>query len=192
MDKVDRIIAAARGAGLDGPVEITPPAEAGTAWTVAQTDRRWPVRLDQVAVDPADARAVNEVRWESWPLLAQLSKVGIAAHMGELFGVANQILLASLAGGLVCVIVWGYRMWWQRRPTRAGHAGIVGPAPARGAWRRVPRPALVAPVLATAAVGWALPVLGVTLLAFLALDATAGLVRGRRRQRTDGSPTQPA
>lgn len=192
VDKVDRIIAAARGAGLDGPVEITPPAEAGTAWTVAQTDRRWPVRLDQVAVDPADARVVNEVRWESWPLLAQLTKIGIAAHMGELFGVANQILLASLAGGLVCVIVWGYRMWWQRRPTRADHAGIVGPAPTRGTWRRVPRPALVALVLVTAAVGWALPVLGVTLLAFLALDATAGLVRGRRRQRTDGSPTQPA
>ncbi|MCK9925876.1 PepSY domain-containing protein [Frankia sp. Mgl5] len=147
MDKVDRIIAAARGAGLDGPVEITPPAGAGTAWTVAQTDRRWPVRLDQMAVDPADARVVNEVRGESWPLLAQLTRIGIAAHMGELFGVANQILLASLAVDLVLI---------------------------------------------TAAVGWALPVLGVTLLAFLALDATAGLVRGRRRQRTDGTPAQPA
>ncbi|CAI7974658.1 hypothetical protein FRAHR75_1470009 [Frankia sp. Hr75.2] len=95
--------------------------------------------------------------------------------MGLLFGAANQILLASLAIGLICVIVWGYRMWWQRRPTRTDQAGLVGPAPARGTWRRLPRPALVALVLIAAAVGWALPVLGVALLAFLVLDVTAGL-----------------
>ncbi|KQC37995.1 peptidase [Frankia sp. ACN1ag] len=182
-DRVDRVAAAARGAGLHGPVEITPPTETGTGWSVAQTDRHWPVRLDQVAVDPAGAHVVNEVRWETWPLLAKLTKLGIAAHMGLLFGLANQILLASLAIGLICVIVWGYRMWWQRRPTRTDRAGIVGLAPAPGAWRRLPRPALVAVILVTAAVGWALPVLGVTLAAFLVLDAATSLVRARRRQR---------
>ncbi|MCK9921362.1 PepSY domain-containing protein [Frankia sp. AgPm24] len=181
---VDRVAAAARGAGLHGPVEITPPTEAGTGWSVAQTDRRWPVRLDQVAVDPADGHVVREVRWTDWPLLAKLTKLGVAAHMGLLFGLVNQILLAGLAIGLICVIVWGYRMWWQRRPTRADRSAVVGPAPARGTWRRLPRPTLVAVILLTAAVGWALPVLGVTLAAFLAFDAAAGLIRARRRQQT--------
>nr|WP_241839919.1 PepSY domain-containing protein [Frankia sp. CcI49] len=184
---VDRVVAAARAAGLDGPIEVTPAGDAASAWSVAQTDGRWPVRFDQVAVNPVNGRVVNEVRWEDWPLLAQLSKLGVRAHMGELFGVANQILLAGLALGLLCVIVWGYRMWWQRRPTRADQAGIVGPPPARGAWRRLPKPALALLILLTVAVGWALPALGVTLLAFLLLDLTAGLLQRRRRKLARGA-----
>ena len=54
--------------------------------------------------------------------------------MGILFGLVNQILLAALALGLLCVIVWGYRMWWQRRPTRADRRAIAGTA-ARPRWR---------------------------------------------------------
>jgi plastocyanin domain-containing protein len=41
----------------------------------------------------------------------------------------NQILLAALALGLLCVIVWGYRMWWQRRPTRADRRALAGTPP---------------------------------------------------------------
>ncbi|MBE3200497.1 MULTISPECIES: PepSY-associated TM helix domain-containing protein [Parafrankia] len=185
-EPVDRVVSAARAAGLDGPIEVTPATDTATAWSAAQTDGRWPVRFDQVAVNPVDGRVVNEVRWEDWPLLAQLTKLGVRAHMGELFGVANQILLAGLALGLLCMIVWGYRMWWQRRPSRGDRAGIVGPPPARGAWRRLPKPALAALILITAAVGWA-PVLGVTLLVFLLLDLTAGLLARRRRKPARGA-----
>jgi len=42
--------------------------------------------------------------------------------MGTLFGIFNQIALALLAIGLIFIILWGYRMWWQRRPTRADGA----------------------------------------------------------------------
>jgi uncharacterized iron-regulated membrane protein len=58
--------------------------------------------------------------------MAKLSKLGVQAHMGYQFGLANQLLLAALALGLLCVIVWGYRMWWQRRPTRTDRRAIVG------------------------------------------------------------------
>ncbi|MEK8104717.1 PepSY-associated TM helix domain-containing protein [Micromonospora sp. M12] len=56
---------------------------------------------------------------------------------GVLFGPINQILLAALALGLLCVIVWGYRMWWQRRPTRTDRRAPVGTVPerGRGGWR---------------------------------------------------------
>ncbi|WP_241251360.1 PepSY-associated TM helix domain-containing protein [Candidatus Protofrankia californiensis] len=179
--QVDAVLAVARDAGLDGPVEISPPADAGTAWTVAQTDNQWPVRLDQAGVHPESGQVVRELRWADYPLLAKLTKLGITAHMGELFGLANQILLASLMLGLLCVIVWGYRMWWQRRPTRPDRQALVGPPPARGAWRKLPRPGLAVTVVLTAAVGWALPVLGVMLLAFLAVDVAVGAVRRTRR-----------
>jgi hypothetical protein len=41
-----------------------------------------------------------------WPLIAKFTQWGIYAHMGNLFGLANQILLAALALGLICVIIW--------------------------------------------------------------------------------------
>ncbi|MFF7215740.1 PepSY-associated TM helix domain-containing protein [Streptomyces sp. NPDC008238] len=178
----DTVLAVARDAGLGGRVELTPPADASTAWTVAQDDDRWPVHYDRVAVDAARGEVTSESRWADHPAPAKLSKLGVQGHMGLLFGLANQIVLAVVALGLVLVICWGYRMWWQRRPVRADRAAPFGRAPARGTWRRLPVPALVLGVPAVAALGWTLPVLGVTLLGFLVLDAAAGLLR---RPRTD-------
>jgi uncharacterized iron-regulated membrane protein len=175
-------------------VEITAPAEAGAAWTVAQTDRQWPVRYDTVAIDPTGQRITDRVNYGDWPVLAKLSKLGVSAHMGMLFGLANQLLLAALAVGLLCVIVWGYRMWWQRRPTRAGRARPVGTPPARGAWRQVPLSVLIVGVPVVAAVGWALPLLGISLAIFLVLDLYAALLHRLSQPRpgdTADLPGQP-
>ncbi|MGC4890553.1 PepSY-associated TM helix domain-containing protein [Micromonospora sp. DT227] len=175
----DRVLALARDAGLDGPVEITPPAEAGTAWSVVQVDNSWPVRKDAVAVDPASGAVTARSDFTSWPLLARVSSLGIQAHMGVLLGPVNQILLAALALGLLCVTVWGYRMWWQRRPTRHDRRAPLGTPPGRGAWQRLPAWGVAVGVPLVFAVGWVLPLLGVSLLAFLAVD----LLLGARRRR---------
>ncbi|CAL9600914.1 PepSY-associated TM helix domain-containing protein [Streptomyces sp. enrichment culture] len=173
----DRALATAREAGLGGAVALTPPADTSRAWVVAQKDDVWPVHYDQVAVDTARGEVTAHTRWSDHPLPAQLTKLGIQAHMGVLFGVANQIVLAVVALGLILVVFWGYRMWWQRRPTRDGDRARPGRAPARGAWRGLPLPLLIAGVPAVAALGWALPVLGCTLLGFLAADVVVGRVR---------------
>ena len=175
----DTVWRVARDAGLTGPVEVAVPEDAASAWTVTGTDNTWPVRLDRVAVDPATAAVVARSDFADWPVLAQLSKLGVQAHMGRLFGVANQVLLALLAIGLICVIVWGYRMWWQRRPTRADRRAAVGTAPARGGWQRLPGWAIAAGVPAVFALGWALPLLGVPLAGFLLVDAVVGAARSR-------------
>ncbi|MGX7672532.1 PepSY-associated TM helix domain-containing protein [Plantactinospora sp. DSM 117369] len=187
---VDRVALIAREAGVDGKVIVSPPAGPGTAWVVAQDDPSWPYGWDRVAVDPATGSIVARSDFADWPLLAQLSKLGVAFHMGFLFGIVNQILLAALAVGLLCVIVWGYRMWWQRRPTRADRRAPLGAPPGRGAWRQA-HPLAVIVVLAIAvAVGWALPMLGVTLGAFLVIDLVLGVVQRRRARRV--VPTSPA
>jgi uncharacterized iron-regulated membrane protein len=129
---------------------------------------------------------VDRSDFADWPVLAQLSKLGVRFHMGYLFGIVNQILLAALAVGLLCVIVWGYRMWWQRRPTRADRAAPLGAPPARGAWRQVHPAVLVVVIAVVAFVGWAMPLLGVTLAGFLVLDLVIGIAR-RRRARTRSS-----
>ncbi len=90
--------------------------------------------------------------------------------MGYLFGLVNQLLLAALALGLLCVIVWGYRMWWQRRPTRADRTAPLGSTAGAGSLAAGPPLVVVVLLLVAAAVGWALPMLGISLAAFLVLD----------------------
>jgi len=181
----DGVLSVARQNGLTGPVELAVPEEAGAAWTVTGTDNTWPVALDRIAVDPATSAVVARSNFADWPVLAQLSKLGVQAHMGRLFGVVNQVLLAALAIGLICVIVWGYRMWWQRRPTRA----VVGRAPAAGAWQGLPAWMIAVGVPVVFAIGWALPLVGVPLAGFLIVDVAVGAVRSRRRRIV---PTSPA
>ncbi|WP_434740453.1 PepSY-associated TM helix domain-containing protein [Micromonospora sp. SH-82] len=181
----DTVLGVARDAGLSGPVTVTPPAEATSAWRVGQVDQVWPTRADVVAVDPSTGTVTDRVDHADWPVLAKLTSWGILVHMGVLFGAANQIVLAALAVGLLCVTFWGYRMWWQRRPTRDGRRALVGAAPARGAWDAAPTWLILVGVPVSIAVGLALPLLGVSLLGFLVVDVVVGLLRSRRA----GAPT---
>jgi uncharacterized iron-regulated membrane protein len=169
----DRVLAAAREAGMTDPVAITPAAEDGQAWLVAQVKRSWPLRQDVMAVDPTSGEVLDTVRYTDWPLMAQAASVGISLHMGILFGIGNQLLLVAIAVGIICIVLWGYRMWWLRRPTRAGATTPSG----------TQRPsALSIGVIGAVAIalGIFFPVLGVSLLAFLALDAAWHQLRARR------------
>ncbi|MFD5893738.1 PepSY-associated TM helix domain-containing protein [Streptomyces sp. NPDC060366] len=177
----DNALTAARQAGLDGPVTVKPPAD-GTAYVVAQRDSQFPLRLDSVSVDPGTGLILDELRFADYPLLAKLTRIGIDAHMGLTFGVVNQLLLAALALSLILIIVWGYRMWWQRRPTQDRRAGVGKPM-ARGAWRKVPLSVLLPLIAAAALVGWFVPLLGITLVAFLVLDVVLGAVARARAAR---------
>ncbi|WP_063798487.1 PepSY domain-containing protein [Nocardia sp. NRRL S-836] len=175
----DEVLAAGRGAGLDGPVELSPAAAPGTAWSVGQTDQLWPIRQDKAAVDPSTGNVTARADFDDRPFLAKLSAVGILAHMGLLFGPANQVALLLLAGTILTVIVFGYRMWWQRRPTRADRRAPFGLAPARGGWQRLPLWFVIPAPLVLIALGIAMPLLGISLVAFLVLDGIIGTVRAR-------------
>ncbi|WP_433462000.1 PepSY-associated TM helix domain-containing protein [Spirillospora sp. CA-128828] len=182
--EVDRVLATARQAGLTGPIEVSPPKDAKSVWSVAQVDDQWPVHRDKVAVDASPAQVTARVNWADTPWLAKLSTLGIQFHMGRLFGLPNQLLLAATALGLLGIIFWGYRMWWQRRPTRADRRSPVGRPPARGTWRRLPPTFLFLGIPAVLLVGWAVPLAGITLLAFVVIDAAVAL--GARRDYPAG------
>ena len=175
---IDAAVASAHDAGLRGVLVVTPPAEAGTAYVVKENTRSWPVRQDSVAVAPATGEVTQALRFDDFPVLAKLTRWGIDAHMGLLFGLINQIVLALLATGLIAMILWGYRMWWLRRPTRS-EGFALGRAPARGAWRRIPGRVLAPVVVLAAVIGYYLPLFGLPLLVFLVVDVTVGVVRRR-------------
>lgn len=184
LTQLDSTLAVAAAQGVDEAVEATIPSAPGTAISVTETRQPWQLSPDAIAIDPTTGRIVDESRFGDWPLAAQLTTWGIALHMGILFGLLNQIVLLALAIVLLILIVRGYLMWWQRRPRRAGTVG-VGRPPARGTLRRLPVPTLVAVVVAAVAVGWFIPLLGISLLAFLAIDVASGQI-GRLRAQADG------
>ncbi|MFD4324091.1 PepSY-associated TM helix domain-containing protein [Nocardioides sp. NPDC058538] len=175
---VDGVLATAREAGLGDPLYLVPPADGASAWTAAENKRDWPTSYDAISVDPATGKMVDRVDFADWPVMAKLTDWVIGAHMGILFGIVNQLALAALAIGLIVMTVLGYRMWWLRRPRGAGGLRFGRPVP-RGAWRRLPWPALVALVAVTGVVGWFVPMLGISLVAFLLVDAALGAVRRR-------------
>ncbi|MFD8859234.1 PepSY-associated TM helix domain-containing protein, partial [Streptomyces vinaceus] len=175
---IDKAVAAARAAGVTHELRVTLPAK-GNGYVVKEQDKQLPVHLDSVAVDPADGRIIDELRFADYPVLAKLTRFGIDLHMGKTLGLANQIALGALAVAVMFLVFWGYRMWWLRRPTKDRTLSAGRPQP-RGAWRKVP-PAVLLPLAAvTAAVGWFVPMLGISLVAFLVVDVVLGAVAARR------------
>ncbi|QKV93648.1 PepSY domain-containing protein [Streptomyces sp. NA02950] len=175
---LDAVRKAARAKGLDNPVEIVPPAGPDQAYVVSQIQRSWPEKQDAAAVDPATGEVTDVQRFADYPVLAKLTRWGIDLHTGNLFGLVNQIALAVLALALILLIVWGYRMWWQR-----GRGSAFGRPVPRGAWREVSPYVLLPSAAAVALLGYYLPLLGIPLAAFLVFDIVLGRIAHRRRDR---------
>lgn len=161
----DSVLAAARSAGIAAAkVEIRPARSADKAWVVNEIDRRWPTHVDAVAVDPQGLNVVDQVRFAQYSLPAKLTRWGIDAHMGALFGLANQMLLVFFASGLAVMVVLGYLMWWRRRPTLGRTVTLFE------AWRQLRPVGRVGVVAVAVLLGVSLPVMGVSLLAFVLAD----------------------
>ncbi|MEV6999008.1 PepSY-associated TM helix domain-containing protein [Streptomyces sp. NPDC093982] len=175
---LDKVLASARAEGLGDPVEIVPPADDSSAYVVRQVGRGWPTKQDSVAIDPAGGEVVDVLRFAEYPVLAKLTRWGIDLHTGVLFGLVNQIALMALALSLILLIVWGYRMWWQR-----GRGSAFGRPIPRGAWQQVPPQILVPLVAVVAVVGYFVPLLGISLAAFVVVDVVLGEVARRRGKR---------
>ncbi|WUG91031.1 PepSY domain-containing protein [Streptomyces sp. NBC_00454] len=181
---IDQAVVLANSAGVTEYLRITLPAK-GKGYVIKEQDKQVPVHLDAVSIDPADGRVIDELRFADYPLLAQLTRFGIDLHMGLTLGLVNQLALALLAVLLMCTIVWGYRMWWLRRPTKERRLSAGRPQP-RGAWRKLPVALLLPLAAATAVVGWFLPLLGISLVAFLAVDVLLGFTAARRSRKAEG------
>ena len=131
--------------------------------------------------DTETMEVTDRVDFSDYGAAAKLARWGIDLHMGTLFGLVNQIVLCVLALGIAAMVVWGYVMWWQRRPKR-NPAKRFGSVPPRGALADAPWWGVGAVVLAAVAIGLFLPLVGISLLAFLVVDVALGL-RTRRRER---------
>ena len=105
---------------------------------------------------------INQATWDDHPVAAKAVALGIRLHQGELFGVANLILMLIGALAVIWMSFSAAVMWWGRRPP--GKLGV----PARPADWSIPR-GIAAIILLLAIL---LPLVGVSLLLVLLFEKT--------------------
>jgi uncharacterized iron-regulated membrane protein len=120
------------------------------------------VHLDQYSGKP-----LIDMSYADYGPLGKWLEFGINVHMGQQFGLANQLVLLAVCVAIVVLAVSAGVMWWKRRPS-----GLLGvpPAPLN---RRVFRGLIAILVIG----GIVFPLVGVSLLVMLALD---WLLSGKR------------
>ncbi|WP_211472874.1 PepSY-associated TM helix domain-containing protein [Collimonas humicola] len=74
-------------------------------------DRQRTLHIDQYS-----GSIVKDLRFADYNPVSKLVTLGVALHMGEYFGLANQLLCAAVSLALLGMAVTGFVMWWLRRP----------------------------------------------------------------------------
>jgi uncharacterized iron-regulated membrane protein len=123
---IDTVVATVAPLHLANPVLISPPARANGNWTAKSDTRDRPLRVDLV-LDPRTGAILKRKDFQSKPWLDRVIGTGIAAHEGQLFGVANQLVSLVTVMGLVTLSLSGLVMWRKRKP----EAVLGAPAPLR-------------------------------------------------------------
>ena len=116
---------------------------------------------------------ILEVGYPDYGWAAKAIELGVQLHMGNYFGLANQLVMLSICIAIVVLVVSGIVMWWKRRP--AGR--LAAPA-------RVPSARIKGAIAILIAAGLAFPMLGVSALAIFLLDRSILFARDRFGRRS--------
>ena len=159
----DRVAAIARNARLAEPVTLAPPSQKNANWLVRSESQNRPLQ-ETLHVEPTRFEVIKREFFSGKPFIDKVVGVGIAAHEGHLFGVANQLLGLFTALSFLTLVVTSILMWLRRRPAHA----LGAPPP-------LATPPRLAPVfiMFILALGLFLPTLGASLILVLGFEAIA-------------------
>jgi uncharacterized iron-regulated membrane protein len=161
----ETVLAGARALGFVGRVQITAPADPTGVWTISQDsmshDSDHPTADRTVHLDQYTGKVLADVRYADYSLPGKAMAVGIALHEGQI-GVLNIVLNFAFCLTLIFLCLGSLVMWWLRRPAKAGRLGAP-PMPAD-------LPMTGGVMFTLLLLSMAVPVLGLTLLAVMALD----------------------
>lgn len=159
----DRVAAIARDARLAEPVMLAPPSPKSPNWQIRSESQNRPLQ-ETLHIAPRGFDVIKREDFSAKPLIDKVVGVGIAAHEGHLFGVANQLLGLFTALSFLTLVVTSMLIWLRRRSS-----GALGAPPA------LARPPRLAPaiVLLILVMGVFLPTLGASLILVLGFEAIA-------------------
>jgi uncharacterized iron-regulated membrane protein len=179
---LSRVIATAEARGLARPYLVSIPTKPALAWTAARQVKQVE-DTRTLYIDPATGTVRADIRYDQFGVGAKAFEWGIAVHQGTQYGWLNRYLML---GG--CIAIWllaisGILMWWKRRPPRLSKGRIGAPEAPPGP--RV-RAAVLGIVLPLAIL---YPLTGLSLIAALAIERAATLVRRRLDAGAARSPS---
>ncbi|SFH94186.1 Uncharacterized iron-regulated membrane protein [Collimonas sp. OK307] len=114
-------------------------------------DRQRTLHIDQYS-----GKIMKDLRFSDYSPVSKLVTLGVALHMGEYFGLANQLICAVISLTLLGMAVTGFVMWWKRRPQNSIGAPkrVLQPTPSIKRWKSY-----------MAILGIIFPLMGATMLA---------------------------
>ena len=169
---LSRVIDTAEVQALARPYLVSIPSNPALAWTAARQVKQVE-DTRTLYVDAATGTVRADIRYDQFGVGAKAFEWGIAVHQGTQYGWINRYLML---GG--CIAVWllgisGIIMWWKRRPPSLAKGRLGAPEAPPGP--RV-RAAVLGIVLPLAIL---YPLTGLSLIAALAIERAATLVRRR-------------
>ena len=103
MPEFDSVLAIAQANGINSTeIQIKPPVAENQAWTVAEIQRKWPTQADNIAIDMHEHKVIDKLAFKDYSLVAKLTRWGVDAHIGVLFGWVNQLIFGSVCARAMC------------------------------------------------------------------------------------------
>ncbi|PZX16923.1 putative iron-regulated membrane protein [Palleronia aestuarii] len=166
---IDDVVATVEAAGLHPGYELSMPSGPTGVFTASvyphDISEERVIHLDQYTGEVLLDLGVSDLGTLGW-----MAEWGVSIHMGQQFGLANQIVLLLACIAMLVMAVSAIVMWWKRRP-----AGSLG-APAVPSDWRIPHAVLLMAIAA----GLFFPLVGLSLLAVAAIEIGLHLVGNRR------------
>ncbi|WP_420403981.1 PepSY-associated TM helix domain-containing protein [Nisaea sp.] len=156
---LDTVVRTVEEAGIHPGYSIAVPGGPEGVFTASvypdDVSRERVIHLDQYT-----GEVLADMGFADLGALGRAAEWSISVHMGQEFGVLNQIVLLLACIAIVLMSVSAAVMWWKRRPT-----GQIGVPPMPRDWR-LPRTVLVIAIL----LGAFFPLVGLTLLLAAAIE----------------------
>ena len=126
-----------------------------------------------VNIDPGTGALLRDVSWKNYSPVGKAVEFGVMTHMGEEFGLANQLVMLASCILLILTISFGVVMWWRRRPV-----GRLGAPPLPEGFK--PNSAIIATAIV---LGIVFPLAGLSIIAIVLLDWLLGKARTQAKGR---------
>jgi uncharacterized iron-regulated membrane protein len=165
---LDKAMGIFDGMGLHRGYSVAIPASGKGVYSASV----YPDDLSQqrvIHLDQYSGKPLIDMSYADYGPLGKWLEFGINVHMGQQFGLANQIVLLIVCLAIVMLAVSAAVMWWKRRPS--GSLGVP-PAPSD---RRAFQGLLAILVIG----GIVFPLVGISLMVMLALDFAFSSWRSR-------------
>lgn len=132
----------------------------------AQTYPDRPQGQRTLYIDRYSGAVLRDVGFAQYGPAGKAIELGIALHMGNYFGLINQLVMLATCLAIVALVISGFVMWWCRRP-----AGRLGAPPRRTPIRTRYLGAIVLTMIVL------LPLAGASLVVVLVVDRVLQAVR---------------